>query len=158
MGRKGWKPIEMNHQTNQHCRQLSQCPRILASEGEGAGVFIHWFLSVTQGYPPPPTAVQFTSASTPMWVGRGSGGRARAVVGKGDLRWLKLRMGYRHDGTIPPLAFLFVRHSGKKAVLRKLHMEIKGWVCLFVFNRSDGLICVPDPQSSSSTIFRSPPH
>lgn len=66
---------------------------------------------------------------------------------------LKLRLGYGHDGTNPPLAFLFVQHSGKKAVLRKLHMEIRGWVCFFL-NRSDGLICIP--QSSSST--RSPLH
>ena len=54
------------------------------------------------------------------------------MVGKGDLRWLKLRVGYELDGTIPPLAFLFVQHNGKKAVLRKLHMEIRGWVCFFV--------------------------
>ena len=47
------------------------------------------------------------------------------MVGKGDLRWLKLRVGYELDRTIPPLAFLFVQHNGKKAVLRKLHMEIK---------------------------------
>ena len=114
------KPIEMNQQVNQHCRQLSQCPRILPSDGDGAGVFIHSHSGV-----PPPQRCSSPALPPPVGVGRGSGGRARAVVGKGDLRWLKLRVGYELDGTIPPLAFLFVQHNGKKAVLRKLHMEIK---------------------------------